>query len=57
MTEAEERVHSRKYEKVREYYNGGYWNEARVRNAVAKGWITGDEFMEITGDAYAEQGN
>lgn len=44
--------HSKKYETVKKYYDGGYWNIARVRNAVVKGWITPEEFYEITGEVY-----
>lgn len=47
-----EKEHSKNYEKVRGYYDGGFWNEARVKNAVLKGWITADEYTEITGTAY-----
>lgn len=50
---ANEITHSRNYEKVRGYYDGGFWNEARVKNAVAKGWITESEYEEITGAGYA----
>ena len=28
------------------------WNETRVRNAVKMGWITKEEFAEITGKDY-----
>ncbi len=44
--------HSKNYDKVRDYYNQKLWDVTRVRNAVAKGWITGEEFAEITGEAY-----
>ena len=44
--------HSKNYEKVKAYYDGGYWNIARVRNAVVKGWITAEEYEEITGEVY-----
>jgi len=43
---------SKKFEKVKQYYDEGLWNKARVRNAVVKGWITADEYMEITGEKY-----
>lgn len=46
--------HSKNYDKVKGYYNGEYWNKARVKNAVAKGWITEEEYEEITGEAYGE---
>ena len=44
--------HSAKYDKVKGYYDGGYWNIDRVRQAVVKGWITADEYEEITGEKY-----
>lgn len=44
--------HSDKYETVKKYYTMGMWDEQRVRNAVAKGWITEDEFEEITGKPF-----
>lgn len=45
--------HSKKFETVKSYYIRGMWNEAKVRNAVVKGWITAEEFEEITGHSYA----
>ena len=44
--------HSAKFEKVKEYYDSGLWNEFRVRNAVIKGWISEQEFEEITSKEY-----
>ena len=44
--------HSKNYKKVKNYWDRGLWNETRVRNAVTKGWITADEFTEITGITY-----
>ena len=44
--------HSRYFEKVKNYYDMKVWNETRVRNAVVKGWITEEEFEEITGEEY-----
>ena len=35
---------SRKFEKVKEYYERGFWTAEMVRNAVIKGWITEEEF-------------
>ena len=43
---------SKKYEKVKKYFEDGLWNEERVTNAVLKGWITVEEFREITGVIY-----
>lgn len=39
----------RKYNVVKKYYDLGVWKEAQVRNAVAKGWITEEEYKVITG--------
>lgn len=43
---------SPKFEKVKKYYDSGLWNKTMVRNAVVKGWITAEEFEEITGEIY-----
>lgn len=43
---------SDKFEKVKAYYKRKLWNINQVRNAVTKGWITEDEFKEITGEDY-----
>lgn len=42
---------SKNYNKVKEYYDRGYWSKVRVQNAVGK-WITEDEYKEITGEYY-----
>lgn len=42
---------SKKYEKVKNYYDKGLWNENRVHNAVGK-WITPEEYEQITGKTY-----
>ena len=50
--------HSKYYQKVKTYYEKylagqpGGWTLAMVRNAVVKGWITEEEFKEITGEDY-----
>lgn len=41
-----------KYDKVKYYYENGLWTLDMVRNAVVKGWITEEEFKEITGIDY-----
>ena len=46
---------SKKYSIVKDYYDRKLWNETRVRNAVKKGWITEEEFYEITGEQYQEE--
>lgn len=44
--------HSPKFEKVKRYYDNGRWPEYRVADAVVQGWITAEEFEEITGHPY-----
>lgn len=44
--------HSAKYKKLRWYYIRGYWSAKMLADAVVKGWITEDEYEEITGEAY-----
>ena len=44
--------HSEKFELVRSYYPN-LWGKKAVRNAVKKGWITEDEYEEITGELYS----
>ena len=46
--------HSEKYELVKGYYDNGFWKKKAVKNAVAKGWITAEEYEEITGEPYEE---
>ena len=43
---------SAKYAMVKEFYDAGVWKEARVKNAVVKGWITEAEYKTITGKVY-----
>jgi len=44
--------HSPKFELVKKYYDSGRWSFNAVKNAVVKGWITPEEFEEITGQPY-----
>lgn len=43
---------SKNYYKVKQYYDDGRWSLKKVYNAVKAGWITPDEFTEITGEPY-----
>lgn len=43
---------SPKFNKVKGYYDNGLWNKTMVRNAVVKGWITAEEYQEITGEEF-----
>ena len=47
-------THSKKFEKVKGYYDSGKWSKSRVHDAVGAGWITAEEYEEITGEAYEE---
>lgn len=38
---------SPKFNKVKEYYESGFWSVAMVKNAVKKGWITEEEYEAI----------
>ena len=44
--------HSEKFELVKGHYDSHAWSKKAVRNAVKKGWITEEEFEEITGENY-----
>ena len=37
------------YEKIKKYYEQGLWDEQRMREAVARGILTPEQFKEITG--------
>lgn len=43
---------SKKFPKVKEYYDKGLWTIGRVHDAVTHGWITAEEFEIITGMPY-----
>ena len=43
---------SKKFSTVKAAYDRGNWNKEMVRNAVIKGWITGEEYQIITGEEY-----
>ena len=38
--------------KIKKWYESGMWTKKMVRNAVLKGKITEEEYIEITGEAY-----
>lgn len=39
--------------KIAKWYKQGLWSTQMVKNAVAKGVITADDYFEITGEIYA----
>ena len=44
---------SKYYNLVKKNYDNVFWSIDKVRDAVTKGWITAEEFQEITGEVYA----
>lgn len=42
---------SKKFEKVKMYYDRGLWNKEMVYQAVGR-WITAEEYELITGEPY-----
>ncbi|MDD3415472.1 MAG: XkdX family protein [Lachnospiraceae bacterium] len=44
---------SANFQKVKQYYDKGFWSTDRVRAAVGK-WITKEEYKQITGEDYTE---
>lgn len=45
--------HSERFYDIKTWYEAGIWKKKAVKNAVIKGWITEEEFTEITGEPYA----
>ena len=43
---------SKKFTKVKRYYDSGLWNKTMVADAVKKEWITVEEYQIITGEPY-----
>ena len=43
---------SEKFDIVKKYYDFNLWSIEKVKNAVAKNWITTSEYQEITGEEY-----
>lgn len=46
---------SRKFEKVKCYYDKRLWTKEQVANAVKKNWITQEEYEEIVGISSEEE--
>lgn len=42
------------YERIRKLYLDGRLTEIGVGNAVKRGWITAEQYKDITGEDYAE---
>lgn len=44
--------HSKQFNIVKKWYDKGLWKIEAVVAAVKKGWITPEEYEEITGEKY-----
>lgn len=42
-------MYSKHFAEVKRFFDAGVWSEEKVREAVAKNWITASEFQAITG--------
>lgn len=40
---------SKHFAEIKKYFDSGVWSETKLREAVAKNWITAAEFQAITG--------
>lgn len=40
------------YERLKRLYNAKRLTKTSLKNAVKNGWITEDQYQEITGDVY-----
>lgn len=43
---------SKNFNKVKSYYDNGFWSKAKVHEAVVKKWITAEEYELIVGEPY-----
>ena len=51
-----EKKHSKKFERVKYWYEWGFWSKEMVKNAVSR-WITEEEYEEITGEKLKVDGD
>jgi uncharacterized XkdX family phage protein len=40
------------FAKLKRYFVDGLWTKKQIGDAVSKGWITAEEYREITGEDY-----
>lgn len=45
---------SKNFNKVKSYYDNGFWSKAKVHEAVVKKWITAEEYELIVGEPYTK---
>lgn len=48
-------THSRLFEKIKNWYELGFWSKNTLKLAVTKNRITEDEYKEITGENYSTE--
>ena len=48
----EDKTYSKMFNMVKKNFERGLWNLTLVRSSVKKGYITKEEFSEITGSEY-----
>lgn len=44
--------HSKRFDRVKKYYDAELWHIEQLEQAVKKDWITQEELEEITGESY-----
>lgn len=49
-------MHSKDFEKIKQWYEKGIYKKTHVRVMVEKGKITAEEYKEITGEDYEDNG-
>lgn len=47
-------MHSKIFDKVKKYYDKGWYTKEMVADFVEKGKLTPEEYEEITGEEYVE---
>lgn len=45
------------FDDIKKYFDNGFWDEAKIANAVEKDCITNEQFEEITGHSIYEMGD
>ncbi len=47
-------MHSKDFDKIKQWYDKGIYKKSHVRMMVEKGKITAEEYKEITGEDYRD---
>ena len=43
------------FQKIKKWYEQGFWTKLMVANAVVKNKITAEQYEQITGEIYSEE--